>query len=92
MGIGDLFKSKKEREKEVRKQRRKAFRDAESAVDAVKDRVRGMKSERDKAWAEARQYLKDGNKAAAQRSLQGVRANEVMMTNWKRNAGSSNNC
>ena len=79
MAIGDLFKSKGEREKEERKKRRKAFRDAESAVDAVKDRVNGMKSERDKAWKEARQYLKDGNKAASQRSLQSVRANEMMM-------------
>ena len=79
MAIGDLFKSKGEREKEERKKRRKAFRDAESAVDAVKDRVNGMKGERDKAWKEARQYLKDGNKSAAQRSLQSVRANEMMM-------------
>ncbi len=79
MAIGDLFKSKGEREKEERKKRRKAFRDAENAVDAVKDRVNGMKGERDKAWKEARQYLKDGNKAASQRSLQSVRANEMMM-------------
>ena len=79
MALGDLFKSKGEREKEERKKRRKAFRDAESAVDAVKDRVNGMKGERDKAWKEARQYLKDGNKSAAQRSLQSVRANEMMM-------------
>lgn len=79
MALGDLFKSKGEREKEERKKRRKAFRDAENAVDAVKDRVNGMKGERDKAWKEARQYLKDGNKAASQRSLQSVRANEMMM-------------
>lgn len=79
MAIGDLFKSKGEREKEERKKRRKAFRDAENAVDAVKDRINGMKGERDKAWKEARQYLKDGNKAASQRSLQSVRANEMMM-------------
>ena len=79
MALGDLFKSKDEREKEARKKRRKAFRDAENAVDAVKERVNGMEVERDKAWKEARQYLKDGNKVAAQRSLQSVRANEMIM-------------
>ncbi len=79
MAIGDLFKSKSEREKEERKKRRKAFREAENAVDAVKDRIKGLKAERDKSWAEARQYLKDGQKGAAQRCLKSVRGNEVMM-------------
>lgn len=79
MGLGDLFKSKAEREKELRKERRRAFRQAENAVDAVKDRVRTLKTERDNSWAEAREYLKAGQKGAAQRSLQSVRANELMV-------------
>lgn len=74
-----LFMSKKEREREEAKKRRRAFREAEGAVDAVKDRIAKLKKDRDKAWAEARQYLKDGQKAAAQRNLQTVRASEVMM-------------
>ncbi len=80
MAIGDLFKSKQEREREANRKRRKAFREAEGSVDAVKDRVKKLKAERDKAWTDARAYLKDGQKAAAQRSLQSVRANEVMMS------------
>ena len=79
MAIGDLFKSKPERERETRGRRRKAFREAENAVDAVKDRVKKLKGERDKAWSEARGYLKDGQKAASQRCLQTVRASEVLM-------------
>ena len=79
MGLGDLFKSNKEREKEQRRKRRKAFREAENAVDAVKDRSKKLKQERDKAWAEARQYLKDGQKGAAQRCLQTCRASEMMV-------------
>jgi hypothetical protein len=79
MAIGDLFKSKQEREREARGKRRKAFREAENAVDAVKDRVKKLKGERDKAWNDARVYLKDGQKAASQRCLQTVRASEVMM-------------
>jgi len=74
-----LFMSKKEREREDSKKRRKAFRDAERAVDVVKDRIKKLKRDRDKAWAEGRQYLKDGQKAAAQRQLQTCRASEMLM-------------
>lgn len=74
-----LFMSKKDREREEAKKRRKAFREAEGAVDVVKERIKKLKLDRDKAWNEARQYLKDGQKAAAQRNLQTVRASEVMM-------------
>ena len=80
MGIGDLFKSKKEREREDAKKRRKAFREAENAVDVVKERIAKLKKDRDKSWAEGRQYLKDGQKAAAQRSLQACRASELLMS------------
>ena len=79
MALGDLFKSKREREREQAKKRRKAFREAENAVDVVKDRIAKLKRERDKAWAEARKYLKDGQKAAAQRQLQTCRASEMLM-------------
>jgi len=79
MALGDLFKSKKERERDQAKQRRKAFREAENAVDVVKDRIGKLKKDRDKSWGEARQYLKDGQKAAAQRQLQTCRASEMLM-------------
>ncbi len=79
MALVDLFKSKQEREREARGRRRRAFREAENAVDAVKDRVKKLKGERDKAWTQARGYLKDGQKAACQRCLQTVRASEVIM-------------
>ncbi|MBN1506056.1 MAG: hypothetical protein JW955_04375 [Sedimentisphaerales bacterium] len=80
MGLGDLFKSKREREREEAKKRRKAFREAESAVDIVRERIGKLQKDRDKAWAEARQYLKDGQKGGAQRCLQSVRANELLMS------------
>ena len=80
MALGDLFKSKKERERDEAKKRRKAFREAENAVDVVKDRIGKLKKDRDKAWGEARQYLKDGQKAAAQRCLQTCRASEMLMS------------
>jgi hypothetical protein len=80
MALGDLFKSKQEREREEAKKRRKAFREAENAVDVVKDRIGKLKKDRDKAWGEARQYLKDGQKGGAQRCLQTVRASELLMS------------
>jgi hypothetical protein len=80
MGLGDIFKSKRERDKEEQKKRRKAFREAENAVDVVKDRIAKLKKDRDKSWADGRQYLKDGQKAAAQRCLQACRASEMLMS------------
>jgi len=80
MALGDIFKSKSEREKEQAKRRRKAFREAENSVDAVKDRIGKLKKERDAAWGEARGYLKDGQKAAANRCLQTCRASEMLMS------------
>jgi hypothetical protein len=78
MPLGDLFKSKREREKDQERNRRRAFRKAEGSVDAVKDRVAKLKKERDTAWQEARQYLKAGQKAASMRSLQTVRASDIL--------------
>jgi len=46
----------------------------------VKDRIAKLKRDRDKAWAEAKRYLKDGQKAAAQRQLQSCRACEMLMS------------
>ena len=79
MGLADLFKSKSERDRDKNKARRKAFREAENAVDVVKERVDKLKRERDKSWAEARKYLKEGQKAAAQRCLQSCRASEMLV-------------
>lgn len=84
MGLKDLFKSGEEIRKEKERARRKAIRDAERAGDSVKDKIADLKLERDKAWNEARAYLRDGQKAAAQRCLQTVQANEIMMGKLER--------
>jgi len=77
--LEDIFKSKAQREKELRVKQRKARRQAEGSIDAVKERVVKLKTERDGAWKEARRYLKDGQKGASQRSLQTCRACEMLM-------------
>lgn len=79
MAISDLIKSRKDRERDAAKVRRRAFREAENALDSVKDRTRKLQSERDKHWGQARDYLKAGQKGAAQRSLQSVRGSEILI-------------
>ena len=74
-----LIETEKEKKVRIRKEKRQAFRKAESSIDDMKLKVKTLQKERDKSWQEARQYLKDGQKAAAQRCLQNVRANEVLM-------------
>jgi hypothetical protein len=76
----NLFKSKKERERDERRDRRHAFRQAENAIDDVKDRVKGMDKEAQKHWVAAREALKSGQKAAAQRALTSYRAAQVLST------------
>ena len=78
--MGFLFKSKKEREREERKERRQAFRQAENAVADVKDRIRQMDKDAAKEWAAAREALKAGQNADAQRRLTSYRAGQVLMT------------
>ena len=75
-----LFMSKDGRRKQERRERRKAFRQAENAVDGVKDRISEMDREATKQWTAAREALKGGQKATAQRLLTGWRAAQVMMT------------
>ncbi len=78
--MGLLFKSKKEREREARRDQRHAFRQAENAIEDVKDRIKQMEKDSSKIWAQARDYMKAGQKAAAQRSLISYRASQVLMT------------
>ena len=75
-----FFKTKKERERQMRKDRRRAFRQAENAVLEVKDRAKRMEKDADADWQKAREALKEGKQAAAQRALTSYRAAQVLMT------------
>ena len=74
-----IFMTDEERKAEQKKRRRKALREAENAIDFVKDKAEELKKERDAKWAEAANYLKGGQKAAAQRALTTVRGNDVIL-------------
>ena len=79
MGVFDVFKSQEEREKERKRAQRKAFRDARKNVDVMKEKVGGLKEKREQAWQEARGYLKNGQKSAAERCMQTVRSAEILI-------------
>ena len=86
MALGDLFKSKKQRQREERKKRRRASRQVRTSLDGIHSRVEELKKKRDKDWAEARNYLKDGQKNAAARCLKACRATEILMARMERKA------
>lgn len=78
--MSNLFKSRKQREKDARRERRHAFRQAENAIDDVKEHVKRMEKESTLQWAEAREALKAGQQAVAQRKLISYRAAQVLTT------------
>lgn len=78
--MANLFMGKEGRRKKERRDRRKALRQAENAVDNVKDRIKGMDRDAKKQWDQARDAMKSGQKAAAQRFLTSYRACQVLMT------------
>ncbi|MFH0909547.1 MAG: Snf7 family protein [bacterium] len=75
-----MFKSKKERAKEARRDQRQAFRQAENAIDDVKERIKQMDKDAKKQWDQAREAMKAGQKSVAQRLLISYRASQVLIT------------
>ncbi len=61
-----------------RRQRRHAFRDAENAKQDVIDRQKRLDKEARENWEKARESLKNGEKAAANRALTAARAAQVL--------------
>ena len=78
--MSSLFKSRKQREKDARREQRHAFRQAENAIEDVKDRIHRMEKDSGKIWDQAREAVKGGQKSAARRLLVGYRASQVLMT------------
>ena len=61
-----------------RRERRRAFRDAENAKQDVIDRQKRLEKEAKESWDRAREALKNGEKAAANRALTAARAAQVL--------------
>ena len=61
-----------------RRERRHAFRDAENAKQDVIDRQKRLDKEAKESWEKAREALRNGEKAAANRALTAARAAQVL--------------
>lgn len=84
--IKKLFMSDREIRRMKERERARAFSTAENALESVHSKIRELKKARDKAWEEARNYLRDGQKVAAQQCLQTVQQNEINIGYLERKA------
>jgi hypothetical protein len=76
--LSNLFKSQKQREREKERQRRQAFRRAEMALDDVKAKLKSLDREGKETWEGARELMRTGQKAAAQRAVVKYRGTQVL--------------
>lgn len=74
MSFLDIFLTKKARDRRDRRERRHALRQAENAVDSVKEQQKRLEKEAKKHLDTAREAKKSGDKAAANRALVSCRA------------------
>ena len=78
MSFLKYFMSPAARRRLERRERRHAFRDAENAKQDVIARQKGLDKEAKQSWEKAREALKNGEKAAANRALIAARAAQTM--------------
>ena len=75
-----FFRGKKERERAERREKRHALRKAEGAIDEVVERIKRMEKDADAEWERAREAIREGKQAAAQRALTSYRSAQVLIT------------
>ncbi len=75
-----FFKTKKEKERAERREKRHALRRAEGAIDEVVERIKRMENDAEAEWERAREAAKEGKQAAAQRALTSYRSAQVLIT------------
>lgn len=75
-----FFKTRKEKEREARREKRHALRRAEGAVDETNERIKRLEKEAQADWQRAKDAAKEGQQAAAQRALTSYRSAQVMIT------------
>ena len=78
MSIIKYFMFPAARRRYERRERRHAFRDAENAKQDVIDRQKRLEAESKESWEKAREALKKGERAAANRALTAARAAQVL--------------
>lgn len=75
-----FFRSKKEKERAERREKRHALRRAEGMIDEVTERIKRMEKDADAEWERAKEATREGKQAAAQRALTSYRSAQVLIT------------
>lgn len=75
-----FFKTRKEKERAERREKRHALRKAEGAIDEVSVRIKRMEKDAEAEWERAKEAAREGKQAAAQRALTSYRAAQVLVT------------
>ena len=75
-----FFRTKKDKERAERREKRHALRQAEGTIDEVSERIKRMEKDADAEWERAKEATREGKQAAAQRALTSYRASQVLVT------------
>ena len=90
MALGDLFKSKKDRDRAAKRAQRREVRQSNrkvgKALRELTDKVKKIRAKRDADWAKAKEYLRGGQKAQAENLLRSCRAKEVLASKLEKKA------
>ncbi len=78
--MGHFFKSKKQRERELNRERRRAQYQAEDAAKEVEQRIQQMDKAAQKDWDAAVKAKQTGDKRAVARALNSFRGRRVLIT------------
>ncbi|MDD4013535.1 MAG: Snf7 family protein [Candidatus Omnitrophica bacterium] len=79
MNLLNVFKTGKDKQRDIRVKQRRAFREANSTIQQVEQRIESLQKDKNKRWEEAKQYLMGGQKAASNRCLQSCRMIEMLI-------------
>jgi len=75
MGLfNNLFESRTEKERRIKRELRKSSREVENAIEKLSGNLENLKNERDSQWAEAKRLLQSGRKEDAAMALQGYKS------------------
>ena len=77
--MGWFFKSRKQREREARKDRRRAFREADTCLSQVEQQIHKIQAEADRTWDQAKQAAQSGRAPEKQRHLTAYRRNQGLL-------------
>ena len=77
--MGWLFKSRKQREREARKDRRRAFREADSCITQVDQQLARIQKDGEAAWEKAKAAAQAGKAAEKQRHLTAYRRSQTLL-------------